>query len=179
MANSPLVDFYWGRAADAEGRMIDEILGWNLRQLEAIHDYIQWLFPLQQRSQFNRHAPVLTQADIEIFKTHPDLQDRVKRSLYLMLDFYGFECEDNDESQVLITLSEQFLERSLNWLNLSNHNYLRLTRILTSLRLLGLETYAQTLFKALDQVYQIHSRKIGDRTYRFWREAATHDSPKS
>ena len=51
-AHSQLVNFYLGDAPDNQGRMIDEILSWKDEQLEDVHDYIQWLFPLKERSAF-------------------------------------------------------------------------------------------------------------------------------
>jgi hypothetical protein len=48
-----------------------------------------------------------------------------------------------------------------------------MTRILTSLRLLGLEEYAQALFTCLDEIYQNYSQEIGDRTYCYWEDAVS------
>lgn len=52
--------FYLGKEADSQGRTIEEIWEWDHEDLEDTHDYIQWLFPLQERSAFNPDAPVLT-----------------------------------------------------------------------------------------------------------------------
>lgn len=44
--NKPIVDFYSGKATDTSGRTLREIHAWNYHDLENVHDYIQWLFPL-------------------------------------------------------------------------------------------------------------------------------------
>ncbi len=49
--------FYRGEAADARGRWWRDILAKSDEWLEATHDYIQWLFPLPERSAFNPDAP--------------------------------------------------------------------------------------------------------------------------
>ena len=47
---SRLLDFYRGLKADTEGRSLKEILAWDEDDLEAVHDFIQWLFPLPEPS---------------------------------------------------------------------------------------------------------------------------------
>ena len=61
---TPWLDFYRGNGPDSEGRTLAEILAWSDDELEAVHDYIQWLFPLPEPSMFNADAPVLTPAEI-------------------------------------------------------------------------------------------------------------------
>src|SRR5262245_5587601 len=66
-AVSRLLDFYRGEGTDAEGRRLDDILAWRDGRLEAVHDFIQWLFPLPEPSRFNPDAPLLTPHDIAAF----------------------------------------------------------------------------------------------------------------
>ena len=88
---SKLIQFYRGEGRDAAGRTIEEIWAWDHRHLEMVHDYIQWLFPLPERSRFNPFAPLLTDADKATFRAEHDLRGRVIRSLNLMLEFLGLE----------------------------------------------------------------------------------------
>jgi len=165
-----IVSFYRGEQPDNEGRMIDQIWNWNPCRLESVHDYIQWLFPLQQPSQFNSHAPTLSAADIQAFQESDGLKGRLKRSLFIMLDFYGLQCQENG-MEILIKPGENFGDRQINWLHSGNHNHLRLTRILTSLNLLGMKHYAKALLQCLTQLRQQYPEKISDRTYQFWQQA--------
>ena len=64
-----LLDFYAGRGTDSEGRTLQEIRRWDFQRLEAVHDYIQWLFPLRVRSQFNPDAPLLDDETVRRFLT--------------------------------------------------------------------------------------------------------------
>lgn len=173
MLNSPIIQFYSGQGMDAEGRSLHDIWQWDDQQLEDVHDYIQWLFPLQERSRFNAHAPVLTDADCDIFRTTPALQEAMLKSFQIMLQFYGLDYYKNQTGEIQITLSNILEERRKNWINPSNHNYLRITRILTSLRLVGLEAEAQAFFRCLEEMYQTERQWIGDRTYTYWKNAAT------
>jgi hypothetical protein len=170
MERSAIVGFYLGQQPDSEGRKIEQIWDWDDDALEAVHDYIQWLFPLLERSRFNLGAPVLTQADIQTFRTSEELKNRLRNSFKRMLQFYGLECVESNGA-IAITTADSFPERREDWLNWGDHNHLRITRILTSLRLLGLEQYAQAFFNCLTQIYQSEPGDIDPRSYTFWKEA--------
>ena len=161
-----LLGFYSGTGSDDRGRRLEEIWRFSHDELEDIHDYIQWLFPLAERSAFNPGAPVLDDATIERFRADETLRRNVERSLDVMLDFYGFARDENR-----IVQSPAFAERAANWLTPGNHNFLRLTRILKSLTLLGLEERAAQLLERLESVYASNQQVIGQRTISFWRRA--------
>jgi hypothetical protein len=166
---SQLIDFYSGRGNDHRGRKLEKILSWDDDRLESVHDYIQWLFPLAEPSRFNPHAPLLNETDRAEFQSRPNLQANVLRALRRMLAFYGFLMEEPSSGAVSITPSGDVRHH---WLSPGNHNYLRITRILTSLRLIGLGEYARAFFAALEHLYAEHGREIGETTYSYWRSAA-------
>jgi hypothetical protein len=181
---SQLIDFYSGHGADHRGRTLDEILSWNDERLESVHDYIQWLFPLAEASRFNPYAPLLTGADCAEFQRRTDLRANVLRSFRRMLVFYGFAIDDAtsvavDSSLDPLTLPSPRgrgvcivpLAEIRHWISPGDHNYLRITRILTSLRLLGFEEYARAFFAALKAVYAEHADTIGETTFSYWRNA--------
>ncbi|WP_013323516.1 opioid growth factor receptor-related protein [Gloeothece verrucosa] len=175
--SSPLILFYKGESSTItshpgkKGYLIDEIYNWDFERLEYVHDYIQWLFPLAERSAFNLDAPVLTDEDIECFKNDEDLKTNVLKSFKLMMKFYGFDCDDSRGS-VSLKKSNNFQERSKNWLTIKNHNHLRITRILKSLTLLGLNRYALAFFNILNELYQDYKQEISTCSYNYWKEAA-------
>jgi hypothetical protein len=166
-----ILAFYQGQSPDSSGRMIEDIWSWDYQRLEYTHDYIQWLFPLKEKSQFNRKAPILNDEVIQAFRADEPLQLRVLRSLTVMLGFYGLQYNELGNTNIEITKSDEYGERKQNWIEEANHNYLRITRILTSLRILGLEKYAQAFFKCLNQIYSEESNKIGSKTYAYWKRA--------
>jgi hypothetical protein len=164
--DSRLLDFYRG-GRDDKGRTLEEILAWPDEELEAVHNFIQWLFPLPERSGANPDAPVLDAATISAFRASSELQDRLRQSFLRMLRFYGLVFETG-----AVRPAANFSTRSLNWLNPGNHNHLRLTRILRSLRLLGLESESEALFRALSGIYRAQPESITQRTYQFWESAS-------
>ena len=174
-SDSRIVDFYSGATPDHRGRYLDEILEWSDDDLEGVHDYIQWLFPLVDPSGFNANAPVLDQRAIQEFRARPDLQRRMRTSFLRMLGFYGLEFVEARPPAV--RRARSYAARSKNWLTVSNHNHLRITRILRSMRILGLRAEATAFFACLVEIYSEETAKdfpgISDESFRFWKDAIT------
>ena len=168
----PLVRFYAGEGTDARGRRLEEILAWDDARLESVHDYVQWLFPLPEPSAFNPHAPTLTEATVRAFQQAATLRARLGQALHRMLAFYGL-VEASRQGRVEIERSADFAAKSRNWLHPGNHNHLRLTRILTCLRLLGLEAQSRALLACLERIAAEHPHAISSTTLAYWRKAAT------
>lgn len=165
-----ILEFYSGRGRDDRGRTLAEILGWSDAGLEEIHDYIQWLFPLPERSGANPEAPVLDAGTIAEFRADSALRAAIHRAFLRMLAFYGLET-----SQDGVARAASYEEKSCNWLRPGNHNHLRLTRILRSLTVLGLEQDALSLFDCLRSIYEADvstkQSRISPRTFQFWSKA--------
>jgi hypothetical protein len=168
MPNAKLITFYGGKGTDDRGRRIDEIWRFSHEELESVHDYIQWLFPLAERSVFNPGAPLLDDDTIAHFRDDATLRKNLERSLRVMLDFYGLAIAGHEILRV-----PTFGARSRNWLTPHNHNFLRLTRILKSLSLLGLLDRATQLLACLEEIARLRAGVISDETLRYWREAVT------
>lgn len=94
-------------------------------QLEHVHDYIQWLFPLPEPSRAQPQSPVMTDEDIEAFKLDLDLHKQVERACLLMLNWYM---------------------DSPHWVTPRNHNFLRITRIIRFLTLIGFDAEAAMFY---------------------------------
>jgi hypothetical protein len=166
---NPLIAFYCRQAPDDRGRTLDQIRAFNLGALEHVHDYIQWLFPLPEPSGANPTAPVLTPEAIATFHNDAALQRELLDSLTMMLAFYGYRLA---HGTTRIERAPDSSERIADWLRPGNHNFLRLTRILRSLTVLGLPAYARSLLGQLEQLYREQPQIVGERTIAFWRRAA-------
>jgi hypothetical protein len=166
---SRLVEFYSGQAPDHAGRFIHQIQQWPDERLEAVHDFIQWLFPLTEPSPVNPLAPVLDRQTIEAFATRPELRQSLRLSFLRMLRFYGLEMLPGPKPA--IQRAANFTERAANWLHPGNHNHLRITRILKSLALLGLREEASQFLECLETIYAEKPGRISAVSLRFWREA--------
>jgi hypothetical protein len=170
MPESRLLEFYRGTGRDHRGRLLSHIFGFHFDELEFHHDYIQWLFPLPERSGANPSAPVLSDEDIAAFKADESLRMALLQSFRLMLQFYGLEFEGPNDNPSVVK-GDYFVARSNVWVTRGNHNFLRISRILRCLSLLGLQQYAAAFLKCLEEIYAEESQTIGETTMGYWRRA--------
>ena len=161
---SQLLDFYRGQGTDAEGRSLEDIWTWEGDALEEVHDFIQWLFPLPEPSQFNPDAPLLTEDDIAAFKSDSVLQANLMKSFERILCFFGFSMTADGK----VVEGDNFQKRIADVWAMPNHNWLRITRILRSLSLLGMKTQAKAVYDRLSAYYQSSRFPIPANTFRFW-----------
>lgn len=160
-----VLDFYHGCRND-KGYTLEDIWAFDDAKLEAKHDFIQWLFPLKKRG-VNPTAPLTGDETIRAFKADSQLRAQMRKSFEVMLAFYGFEKRSDGS----IVMGSSFAKQAANWLNSKNHNYQRITRILHSLKLHGLEAESKAFLAALETVYTRHASDIGSRSIGFWRSA--------
>ena len=168
-----IIGFYRGDERNQVGETIDDIFKMSMNELEKDHCYIQWLFPLPEKSKAVPTAPVLCEADIQDFKSDESLQMKMAKATMKMLSFYGLTINGGDES--LIVKGSNWEERSKEWITPRNHNFLRLTRMIRSLKLCGMETWAKALHNRLCKIYEENSGTIGPLTKQFWDEAIEKD----
>ncbi len=167
-----ILEFYRGASLPSGLRLVD-VWGWSFDQLEDAHDYIQWVFPLDTESASDPDAPVLTEETQRAFAWDDVLKDRVQKSLAVMLRFYGLERLVLPDDKLVVIRAITFPDRRGVWIWPNNHNHMRLTRILRSLRLLGLKKDAHALAKCLDDICRVEGRDIiSDETAEQWRQAA-------
>jgi len=164
---SRLVDFYRGDATDIEGRWLSEILAWDDEEFELVHDFIQWLFPLEEPSRFNPDAPLLTATDRAELQCDPVIRENLLKSYSRILTFLGLSRNDAGG----IDEGPNFSRRADDVWQSPNHNWLRITRILRSLYLVGLEAEARQLYARLDAIYTSRRFPITAETFGYWTEA--------
>eukprot|EP00494_Astrolonche_serrata_P000721 UN00726 len=118
---------------DTEGRTIYDIWSFSWNNLEKVHNYIQWLFPTDEKSRPNPSAPILNKKTISVMCKKESIQKHLYKSFILILDFRGLEI--HEETQ--IRRSTQWFSRYKNWCEpipfFGNHNWLRITRVLKCL----------------------------------------------
>ncbi|CAL1147664.1 unnamed protein product [Cladocopium goreaui] len=196
-----LLAFLRGFGPGPGGADLDSILAWSLDRWENQHNYIQWLFPTDEESEYHPEAPVLTPEVQEEMLIDPMVEDNLIRCFEKFLQFLGLDyafdediaapCspvseekgqkheEENEERKlpVTVTKGESFRKRRVDcWVvncPEGNHNWFRISRVLVSLRLLGLIDEAEAFYLCLEKLwangdlpgFAIHSMRI-------WRESA-------
>ena len=167
-----LISFYRETEANNNGVTLNQILGWDDAQLESVHNYIQWLFPLDRATPHNPTAPILDSDTIQAFRGDTALKSQLLRSLRRMLAFYGLQM---NEATKVISRAPSFNARAAVWLinPAGHHNFLRITRIIHSMNCLGLVDYSTSLLTIMRDIAQREGNGIiSQATLNFWANAA-------
>lgn len=118
----------------------------NYNRLEMHHGYIQWLFPVFENAGMNFESSPLSKEGAALIRADPDCCKRVIKSYRMMLRFYGLVLADERTGQLERDATP---EERLDNLNYSAHNWLRVSRIITSLGELGFRRYKAPLIQRL------------------------------
>jgi hypothetical protein len=165
-----IIAFYLEQNTDHAGRYLHDVLSYSDQDLEDTHDYIQWLFPLVERSKFNPFAPVLNADTQARFRRDSDLQAILCTSCHRMLQFYGLVCDAPKPPASVVALQPSFDQVRHQWMTPNNHNHLRLTRILKSLQLLGLEKCSRSIYQRLIAIASNQPSSFTATTLRIWQQ---------
>jgi hypothetical protein len=147
-AQSAIVRFLSGDGHDAVGRSFEEVLAMDDVAIEARHDFIQWLFPLDEPSQAVPSSPVLTGSDILVLRNSATMRLRLRDATERMLRFY---------------------RATARWKQSFDHNHLRITRIIKSLRLLAGDGPADAFKAAI--LSEAEGSPVSPTSRRYWNEA--------
>ena len=137
---------------DFKNRFLNDIWNFSDEDIEHTHDFIQLLFPLNEQSN-------------SVFHGH-----------YLNTNSAIISIQSNDLAKSNIVKSSKwflgFLERNAHWRRRHDHNYLRVTRVIKSLRLLVSDEEADAFYKLfLELLDEKHKTKINPLTLSCWQNA--------
>jgi hypothetical protein len=147
---SSVVQFLEGTGPEGRGEMISTILSLSDGELEGRHDYIQWLFPLTEPSRAVPGSPVLTASDVASIRSSEPARRNLIAAASRMQEFYA---------------------RDRHWLCEYDHNHLRITRIIASLRLLHGDEAADSFRKAVLGYAALAGNPINASSLDFWADA--------
>ena len=142
--------FLRGTGRDGRGRLLADVLAFDDARIEAVHDFIQWLFPLAEPSRAVPGAPVLTPAEAAAIRGDPQARAGLQAGLERMARFYA---------------------GTDGWLTGFDHNHLRITRIITATRdLLGplpvMAFYAEVMARNATA-----GAPVNHASLRYWNQA--------
>ena len=147
---SRLVAFLEGSGTDTGSRRLSDIWQFDDDEIDHTHDFIQWMFPLREASGANFNAPTLLVFDIEAIQS-------------------SMQCRQNLEKSATWILA--FFERTEEIFQYTNHNHLRVTRNIKSLRLLHSDQQAEQFKQAVLGIIHAGGARINPITVAFWLEA--------
>jgi len=154
--SSLIVRFYRDGAPDRLDRTLAQMLLYDYEEMERCHDHMQWMFPLHEPSMFATEYEILSERDVAELQASNVAKSNMRAALQHFRSFLGLG------SPVNVDLWEE-------WAHDGNHNLLRITRAIRSLRLFGLEAEAREFFGFAMQVAEECNLSIV--TQRFWMAA--------
>ena len=156
--SNPIIKFYSGYRPENNEYpyTFSSIINATDNDLEFTHDFIQWLFPLSEPSEFNKNAPLLTTEDIDTFINTRNLQTRVKVAVRRFLNFLGLT--ETKMGYIELYDVRYYNDRIL----FRGHNHLRISRMLKFLMLIEMVELANNIRNVLPP-------------NKFWDEAVNKD----
>ena len=145
---SELVSFFRDKIGHPRYGSYEVIISNGDEFWEKTHDFIQWIFPLNESSRFNRESPILDDSSIQQLLA----LRQTEQKLSLAVDRY-----------------KSFLQSHKKWRSGYDHNHMRISRVIKCLRLL-LGDQSANAFKYWvaselgDDIDKIHSE-----SRRYWR----------
>ena len=147
-----LTNFLSGSGTDHSGRTYQDIFDQDDEWLEYTHDWVQWCFPLFEKSQSVKSAPTLESSnEVEVIRTCSSCQENMRLGLIRYAEF----LRDNDY-----------------WLRYHDHNHLRITRLIKSARMLMSEEQAtEFLNYVMGQVEARANDLVSTISQQYWKQA--------
>ena len=142
--------FLEGAIPDGRGRTLSMIMAFDDQTIENTHDFIQWIFSLDEPSRSHPGAPVLDLFEIEEIKS----SDVALENLMQSADWYF-----------------GFLQRHDHWIRQYDHNHLRISRAIKSLRLLVSDEVADRYKAAILDFLGGNISAISERSRGYWLNA--------
>jgi hypothetical protein len=142
--------FLQGEGVDGRGRSLFDVLALDNAALERTHDYIQWLFPLTEPSSAVPDAPVLSEAEVGAIRESVMAQCALAAASDRMDAFYRMTHD---------------------WLMPNDHNHLRITRIIRSLRLLVGDGEADAFRAQIMARVEATRAPVSARSRGYWQTA--------
>ena len=139
--------FLRGEEVDYKGRFLNDILNFSDKELEDCHDYIQCIFPTDNISKFNKTVIISKEKAAKLAKDEIII-DNMKKSFNRMLKFY---------------------KNNNHWIKSNNHNLMRITRILHSLEMFGLEEEIREFKIFLKEIHDKNKNVFTTKTISLWK----------
>lgn len=145
-------NFFCNNGVDFQGRTLDFILNKDNFWWDSNHDHIQVVFPVLEPGMIMDVSPI-TMKEIDKIKSVPN---RFEEGYFRFLSFLGLRKDFThwDKGQ-----EKHYTD--------FNHNYLRFSRVIRSLRLFGYDTHAEEFYNFI-----MDNCKVFTNSVVYWTSAA-------
>ena len=145
-----LCSFLTGHETNSSGWLLSHVWKFNDTQIENTHTFIQWVFPTDEPSRAIPGSPVLDEEQILEIQNSEQAKQNLSKSAEWYFDF---------------------LRRNNFWRKPHDHNHLRITRVIKSLRLLCGDDEADNFKEQFWQLLGTDISQIPSKTIEYWEDA--------
>ena len=164
---SDYVRFYRGECTTVIDRLsIFDVLNLDDTGMEHKHGYVQWTFPMKclSKNQVRAATQVLTDEAIGEMMNDDVIMYRIDQMAGKMLDFWGIRWQYRTEGLVFVHSRKRFETKLVK----TNHNQLRMTRLLVFLSCVGRTVLVRNLKELL-----LENVPAACSSRRYWQSAGT------
>jgi hypothetical protein len=162
------------------GMTIETLAQKDYDYLDRTHDFIQLVYPSDIPSAYFSEAPLVTPRSIASIKAHPEAQERMRLfTLEAMCPFLGIRSTHKPDGSVALTfVDRKRADGTSVWENTSfGHNNQRITRMIRSLHLHGLEPLARELQRCVTEELRNRLEDLRVATSNPWEHWAVATDP--
>lgn len=150
---SPAYYFAKNEGTNLKGETYADVLNYDNEKMEEDHEYIQWIFPTNIPSEAVEEAPCLSDEEIDELKGNKIVVSNLLDGVVRMRGFYNYNKL---------------------WLRECDHNHLRITRIIISLRLLVSNEEAKDFYAFIMDKIKDEGVSINNESLLYWEKAVSY-----
>ena len=161
--NQLLLHFFLNNEDQRIPHRHEDIVVFTDDEVEAYHDFIQWIFPTSQPSHFNGDAPTIDEHFAAMLHSNQCALQNYCKSCRRYLHYMDFDCSGDGNIHTYRGDRPFYL--------LSYHNFLRMTRMLQSLRETGQPQCSANLFAQMMNILRTTPcHAISGTTIAYWQD---------
>lgn len=145
---------------------LSEIIDFNNDEMEMFHDFIQWIYPTIEKSMAHPSAPTISTNFANKLNANKCALNGYCKSCRRYLNYMGLACDEHSNFHE-ISDSKPFWE-------LPSHNYLRMTRMLNSLRETGHNNCSAKVYNMMISILKRDNNHwVSNKTLEYWKHTQT------
>ena len=160
------IDFYNGDGTDPQGNTAADYMAFTTQDWDERHDIIQWAFPTHVMSKFNPDAPLIDVSTLQLLSNDQLIRLRSTQRHILLSYLHSIGIGRLLKPEFVL------LEGGYD-VSQTSHQHLRITRVITSLRLFGQDEIAANFGRFMLLLAEQFPHRINNLTVEFWNKALT------
>ena len=150
-----------------------EVLRYSDATIESDDSFFQFLFPIDSVSGYNPPLPPIPPGFSNTVASTEGFAESFMLGVRRVMRFWGFQFRGTSSTRrPLWRLAPDFNAANHGWTRRANHNHRRINHVIRSLRLIGANRVARSIYRCMMRAIQNRGFPIRDQNRRNWRRQA-------